>query len=75
MTDATDQATSLLDPVAGARSARDDRDSCVIESGARVLRQEAEALRTLADQLDDAFARAVSMIAGIRGRVVVTGMG
>ncbi|HYI69601.1 MAG TPA: SIS domain-containing protein, partial [Skermanella sp.] len=41
----------------------------------RVLRVEAEALMDMADGLDDSFARAVDALAGITGRVVVTGMG
>jgi len=41
----------------------------------RVLRVEAEALLDLAAGLDSCFTRAVGMLAGITGRVVVTGMG
>lgn len=41
----------------------------------RVLRVEAEALMDMAAGLDDSFARAVKALAGITGRVVVTGMG
>ena len=44
-------------------------------SGARVLRLEAEALLRLADTLGDPFEKAVACLAGVRGRVVVTGMG
>lgn len=41
----------------------------------RVLRVEAEALLDLAAGLDDRFSRSVDILAGITGRVVVTGMG
>ncbi|MGQ9366603.1 KpsF/GutQ family sugar-phosphate isomerase [Azospirillum sp. ST 5-10] len=49
-----------------------DRDRA---SATRVLRMEAEALLTLAESLDGAFTRALDLLAGIDGRVVVTGMG
>ena len=41
----------------------------------RVLRMEADALMDLAAGLDASFARSVGLLAGITGRVVVTGMG
>jgi arabinose-5-phosphate isomerase len=41
----------------------------------RVLATEAAALRMLAASLDGAFGRAVDLLGGIGGRVVVTGMG
>lgn len=41
----------------------------------RVLTQEADALMRLARELDERVARALDMLAGITGRVVVTGMG
>lgn len=43
--------------------------------GRRVLTTEAEALGLLALSLGDAFARAVEIMAGVRGRVVCTGVG
>ena len=43
--------------------------------GRRVLQTEADALSTLAASLDDSFHRAVSLLVGARGRVVVSGMG
>ncbi|WP_448206095.1 KpsF/GutQ family sugar-phosphate isomerase [Azospirillum sp. sgz302134] len=49
-----------------------DRD---LASAVRVLRMEADALMALADSLDGAFTRALDTLAGITGRVVVTGMG
>lgn len=41
----------------------------------RVLRLEAEALRTMSDGLDGKFAEAVAILFAVSGRVVVTGMG
>jgi arabinose-5-phosphate isomerase len=46
-----------------------------IERGRRVIRLEREALAGIEERLDDAFATAVEMIAGARGRVIVTGVG
>jgi len=40
-----------------------------------VLQIEAEAIRGLADRLDDRFISALSLLASCRGRVIVTGMG
>ena len=49
------------------------------KTGENVVRIEAEALRALADRIAgpmaDAFERAVELLYGCRGRVVVTGMG
>jgi arabinose-5-phosphate isomerase len=39
------------------------------------LEVESDAVRALADRIDDNFARAVEMILACRGRVVITGMG
>ena len=70
--------TSLIDcPAAGEQdetlaTAVPDRD---IASAVRVLRMEADALTALAASLDGAFTRALDTLAGITGRVVVTGMG
>jgi arabinose-5-phosphate isomerase len=41
----------------------------------RVLHQEADALRRLADSLDGALLRALDILAAVTGRVIVTGMG
>ena len=46
-----------------------------VERGRAVLRMEAEALAEAERRLDDRFARAVDLIAGARGRVIVTGVG
>ena len=47
----------------------------ILDSARRVIRIEAEAVATLAERLDDNFSKAVGMILGCTGRVVVTGMG
>ena len=41
----------------------------------RVLRLEADAILALVPKLDASFARAVEMLRGCTGRVIVTGMG
>jgi len=41
----------------------------------RVLEAEAEAIRALADRVGDSFARALDLLAGCRGKIVVTGVG
>ena len=46
-----------------------------VVSAKRVLAIEAKALNALADSLGDPFCRALDLIAGVKGRVVVTGMG
>jgi arabinose-5-phosphate isomerase len=46
-----------------------------IEKGKEVVRIEAEAVRALESKINGAFAGAVDLIAGINGRVVITGMG
>jgi arabinose-5-phosphate isomerase len=45
------------------------------ETAKRVLRLEAKAIEDLADRIDDRFIKAVNILAGCKGRVVVTGMG
>jgi arabinose-5-phosphate isomerase len=47
----------------------------VLELARRVLAIEAEAVRALIERLDQRFVEAVSLIAGRRGRVVVSGIG
>jgi arabinose-5-phosphate isomerase len=41
----------------------------------RVIRAEISGLESLAEMLDDGFAAVVSLCAGVRGRIVVTGVG
>ncbi len=47
----------------------------MVERGRRVLRMEGEALLGLESRLDEGFARAVTMIHGSPGRVIVAGVG
>jgi arabinose-5-phosphate isomerase len=47
----------------------------LVELGRRVLRLEAAAVATVADRLDDRFARAVRLLADASGRVIVSGVG
>lgn len=46
-----------------------------LETARRVLKLEADGLLALSDALDDKFAHAVDLLAGVQGRIVVTGMG
>jgi arabinose-5-phosphate isomerase len=46
-----------------------------LNTGRRVLQQEAEALSLLANNLGDSFAEAVDLILAAKGRVIVSGMG
>ncbi len=46
-----------------------------IERAKKVLKIEAEAILSLVDRLDENFSKAVDMILGCKGKVVVTGMG
>lgn len=47
----------------------------MIETARRVLEIESLAIRELVDRIDESFTRAVELLTGCRGRVVVTGMG
>ena len=47
----------------------------VLERGRRVLRLERDAIARIESQLDDAFVRAVEIIAASPGRVIVAGVG
>ncbi|NNE53392.1 MAG: KpsF/GutQ family sugar-phosphate isomerase [Sulfitobacter sp.] len=46
-----------------------------LDTAARVIRTEAEALNTLADSLDARFREAIDLLRNCRGRVIVTGIG
>ncbi len=46
-----------------------------LETGRAVLRAECAGLTELADALDGAFTQAVALLAAVRGRVIVSGMG
>ncbi len=47
----------------------------LLATGRRVIRREAGALKTLADVLDESFAKAVGLLMAAKGRVIVSGMG
>ena len=47
----------------------------LIEAARRVIRLEGEAVLRLEDRLDEHFERAVSLLAQLRGRAIVTGVG
>jgi len=49
--------------------------SRLVEAGRRVIALEAAELARAGARLDDAFARAVRLLAGVRGRIVVSGVG
>ena len=49
--------------------------SDLVERGRRVLALEADAIRRIADRLSPAFADAVRLLAGARGRLIVSGLG
>jgi arabinose-5-phosphate isomerase len=66
--------SSHLAPAPRAIAHKPDADQ-VIATAQRVLTQEAQALRVLADRLNGDFTRAVGLIFGLSGRLVVTGMG
>ena len=46
-----------------------------LDTAARVIRAEAEALETLAEALDDRFRAAIDLMRAAKGRVIVTGIG
>ncbi|MFQ5607911.1 MAG: SIS domain-containing protein [Candidatus Zixiibacteriota bacterium] len=50
-------------------------DDNQVNHGREVILQEAEAVRALAERLDERFARAVKLITACRGRVILTGIG
>jgi arabinose-5-phosphate isomerase len=52
-----------------------EREAADLKAARRVLRFAGEALSALSDNLDGAFTRAVDVLASVRGRVVVSGMG
>jgi arabinose-5-phosphate isomerase len=58
-----------------AKENTQDRLQADLEAARRVLRFAGEALSRLSNGLDTAFGRAVDVLYGVRGRVVVSGMG
>jgi len=70
----------MTSPLMTSVAASDQRSVTAYPSGdldvaRRVLATEAAGLRALAASLDAGFARAVDLLAGVTGRVVVSGMG
>jgi arabinose-5-phosphate isomerase len=57
------------------RSSADPTDAGLVAHGREILRAEGEAILQSADSLDAAFARAVRIVEGCTGSVVVTGIG
>ena len=58
--------------------AADDREAILssdLAAARRVLRLEADALRSMSDSLDATFTQALEILFAVTGRVVVTGMG
>ena len=55
--------------------ARELDEATLVERGRRVLRMEADALAEAERRLDASFARAVQLISGSSGRVIVAGVG
>ena len=62
-------------PIDDRRSPSEPSDTDVLDRGREILRAEGDAVLRMADALDDSFCRAVRMIAGCTGKVVVTGIG
>jgi arabinose-5-phosphate isomerase len=56
-------------------STQTDRDTLLLERGRRVIRLECEALAEAERRLDAQFVRAVQLIAGSKGRIIVAGVG
>jgi arabinose-5-phosphate isomerase len=60
---------------AAAQRSTETPERSAVESARRVFSIEIDALRAVADRLAADFSRAIEMIFGCKGRVVVTGMG
>ena len=57
------------------KSAKKTSETSALELARRVLSIEADAVRALADRLDERFTAAIDLVAGRSGRVVVSGIG
>lgn len=76
MSSLLNQAADLTADASGTLAGCADSDEAGdLASARRTLRLEAEGLAALAGSLDGAFIDALNLMAGISGRVVVTGMG
>ena len=62
-------------PIDDRRSPSELSDADVLDNGREILRAEGDAVLRMADALDASFCRAVRVIAGCTGKVVVTGIG
>lgn len=69
-TDTPDIPRGVTAPVSDPVQAEAD-----LASARRTLRTEADSLNALADSLDGPMAEAVALLAAVKGRVVITGMG
>ncbi|MBV9189882.1 MAG: KpsF/GutQ family sugar-phosphate isomerase [Betaproteobacteria bacterium] len=61
--------------IKAARLSKKTSETSALELARRVLAIEADAVRALADRLDERFTAAIDLIAGRSGRVVVSGIG
>src|SRR2546423_11249185 len=61
--------------IKAARLAKKTSETNALDLARRVLAIEADAVRALADRLDERFVAALELIAGRSGRVVVSGIG
>ncbi len=66
---------AMPEPKTAAPADSPDDGNGDLASANRVLGIEAAAITALADSLGDAFRRALDIMAAVKGRVVVTGMG
>ncbi len=64
--------TNKAAPLTGGGESAENHD---LAAGRRVLQLEARALARLADELGDDFTKAVGILAQVKGRIVVSGMG
>jgi len=72
----TTAAQATVAPAAPSRATGAERASHPdIEAARRVLRTEIAGLEALAEALDESFVRASDVLARVKGRVIVTGMG
>ena len=62
-------------PIDERSSQSEPSDADVLDHGREILRAEGDAVLQMAAALDASFCRAVRMIAGCTGKVVVTGIG
>jgi arabinose-5-phosphate isomerase len=68
-------AKQMISPAPQAHKRHAPDPDSIIATARRVLGQEAEALHAVAARLDRVFSQAIEVIYGIKGRVVVSGMG